>query len=431
MSDMELKNHLDTLKSIFKSSLSMKNNTNKQVKINVVKLIYRILYFYGYKIDTNKNISKIHKSQNNFLENDESLKLVIYILKFLKTLDMLLLLNLLLLCICERVSSDLILNQNLENNGFLNTCRDIYKKSLSNVINGLKNFSNSCYIDSVLVALFASENKFIDDNILNKDLRSEKLKLISCNRDGETDLKIKQNIQHQLILISNSIKKKSDVVIEKCKDLRKLFKYCSVGSDFSSSSTEDSGEFLQYLFGLFNINCNIIKKTTYFTNNLVPHIPKGELILSSNISENFSPVLPISVYSILEKKRFNTSDFINQVEDAILDENNLYNLNGTKYMRRIEIKTLTKAEDYLVFYVQRLLLKKRVYTEIFPDPKIFNLKLSAVVVHKQNHYVCYFCKGGIWFLFNDLSSEIEVIGFYKQLLQHEEVLKYSVLYFYS
>ena len=151
-----------------------------------------------------------------------------------------------------------------------------------------------------------------------------------------------------------------------------------------------------------------------------------------------SPVILIPSQSITDSK---ITYYLDQYEDAIFDENNLYrHSDGKTYKRRIEIKNIIES-DYLIFYIQRLLTeRKRLYNKIIPDETITlqnnkKLNLHAIVVHRNVHYTCYIKCNNYWFYYNDMSDEIKYVGNYNDMIKNKnkrpDPCTEGTLYFYS
>jgi uncharacterized UBP type Zn finger protein len=102
---------------------------------------------------------------------------------------------------------------------------------------GLKYTNNSCYTDCVLLSLFSRSISFIKKEILEKSMADPTIK----------------RVQTELFSLYNTIRNKK-VSITDCSKLRRALRSCyKDGEKFYSSDTQDAGEFLQYLFSLFNV----------------------------------------------------------------------------------------------------------------------------------------------------------------------------------
>jgi len=132
----------------------------------------------------------------------------------------------------------------------------VKRVSAKAVINGLTWTGNSCYIDSLFVALLASPNTFIDKNILNKRLREGVYENFSCNNDLEKDLQIRQQIQDELRKLTANIRGQSGDNVITCTNFRKIIRACKTSNKnlrFYGTGEQDPVEFLEYICNIFGI----------------------------------------------------------------------------------------------------------------------------------------------------------------------------------
>ena len=301
---------------------------------------------------------------------------------------------------------------------------------------GLQYTGNSCYQDSTLLALFAVPNKIIESQILTKNLNLISRKEFHCTENMKQDVKIRKRIQNELIRITNSMR--GGTQIKTCSNLRNLFKNCQGSQEFHETETQDAGEFLQYLFKIFEVKNKTYRRVTLVSNEFGRH---AKLIkVYENIYTNESPIISISPYSIADKKEDTISSFIKTVDDAVLDIENLYTYRGESYQRKIEINEVLAA-SFLVFHIQRLYVdlesgrEVRNQTAIIPPEYIVigknNLILRAIVVHQNNHYTCYIICNGVWYYYDDTKTQIFTVGSYEKMIENKpSPLTKGVLYFY-
>jgi hypothetical protein len=124
---------------------------------------------------------------------------------------------------------------------------------------GFLNINNSCYINSVLFALFYRSSKFIETHILRKDIHS----MMKGLRITDIDvIEAVKNNQTELVRIykwlHNSEQSSNDSKV--CTSFRKIYKQVELGKKpvaFHNEKFEtdigDSGEFLFTLFNGFNV----------------------------------------------------------------------------------------------------------------------------------------------------------------------------------
>lgn len=302
-------------------------------------------------------------------------------------------------------------------------------------IRGLKWKGNSCYLDSTLVALFATPSQFTD-NILTMNLAENHITpsqrgLYPCGTTYVEDLKNRQMVQNQLNLIAQSIRGSGNIV-EYCFNLRETLKQCPDPENYYDTAMKDSGEFLGYILSLFPVNTAVKKRVTYATNDMSFNPPLRSLIKTSDITDrNSSIIQQIDSFTLLSLKEKSSGlrNFIKQREDTYpqeLSTENLFFPNNDKigYIRRITDETLESA-PYIVFSLKRVnIYTDFIQAQIIPEPRITlpsgEFFLSAIVIFEGLHYTCTFVCDDTWYYYNDMNSRnygIEKIGTYNQMLK--------------
>lgn len=311
---------------------------------------------------------------------------------------------------------------------------------------GLNYTGNSCYQDSTLLALLAIPNTVITTYMLRSDVKAItelSKRWTTCDEDPEKDYTLRKAIQDELIRITNSMRKTGGDTVKTCSNLRKLISRCPGTEEFHGTGMQDAGEFLSYLFSLFQVDVATTSNATYITNDL------GDepvwLSTGKTKDKKSSPIVAVLPGQIDTETTRQTNEFLVQVEDAVLD--NPYVYEGQEYIRRRHVWKMEKS-PYLVFYIHRLhrtyetvrgkfkVKEKKLRTPILPVQKIEKLNLSAIVVHSHNHYTCFVNCRGIWFYFDDNPSGkshiITRIGSYDEMeKQSPSPLKDGTLYFYT
>ena len=299
---------------------------------------------------------------------------------------------------------------------------------------------NSCYIDSVLFALFTFPCDFINKKILfNRINHSSSLSIPEEN--------IRNILQKYIIKLVISIRHTHD--INDCSKFRKILSFCKVGGmpDFGQTEQQEAGEFLLYLFTIFNIN-NLAKNRTitFVTNNLSKNVTKDELVQSSiSYDRKASPIIFID--SFLLKNKINKNNqifyFLKQFSDSgNLGKQNMVNHNGQSYKRRFSYVTYIDS-PYIVFWAQRAdpITNSKINTIITPTQKITLQKgrvlyLNSIILHNgvinTGHYIIYFKNNNKWYCYDDLKSNLVYIGNYFKMLDTTPCPKTNgVLYFYK
>lgn len=456
-----------------------KFRSSNKLRKNVIKAVLRMMLFYGFAVNKNfkvKQIKPLKRIENGIivgLYSTHNYKRLTRMMIFLNRINMEMLSALVFLSLCKAGNADTTLREKMIKSGAIKIWKQtqsyIQIQKLEKVYSprkndededadeddnkkctftGLNYNSNSCYQDSVLMSLFAIPNDFIQKSILTKDVKSltekNSKKWIVCSENQQKDYEIRQEIKKELNDIAKNIQQGNHSVAITCKNLRKIFSRCSTIEKFHETNTQDAGEFLQYIFNIFKVISSVRTRSIYVTNDIKSHDNFHKV---SEITEFESPIflLPSSILS--KYQEISITNLLEQVEDAIFSDENLYRdrATGMQYRRRIELYRLVDAE-YAVFYAQRVYFDisrgktLRNVTSILPPEKIQlsskTLKLTSIVTHVSNHYTCYICCDEKWFYYNDNPGSnkfmVKKIGSYKKMLEETpNPMKYGVLYFYT
>jgi hypothetical protein len=256
--------------------------------------------------------------------------------------------------------------------------------------------NNSCYIDSILIALF--HNKNID--ILNYPLiiyKNYKLNLLT------------KKINNELINLFEIIYK------------RKKHNTCSI-------LRKTINNFYNKLIK-FNPNKQIIDKNENWTNSQL------DIFDFLNLFQN--------IYNIPDDLKFkegnniNYSNFIfNIPTDLIINKKKLY-INkilpsfNIKNNKKIFKTTLLKS-DKLFLNIYRNIETFKLDTKIIPAKILklpdnsFNLYLTSIIIHYGNHhsghYICLYKSNNKWFEYNDLNNSPIYIGNLNKIIQNNNYI---------
>ena len=124
-------------------------------------------------------------------------------------------------------------------------------------LGGLINTGDSCYLDSVLFALLAIPNKFVNKYILLKKITNNKRKSFL------------ELLQKYLIYLTEEIRIKNTFQV--CTPFRNIIKKHQINGmpNFSLPGQQEAGEFLIYFLSLFNSqNVAVTQHTSYATNSI-------------------------------------------------------------------------------------------------------------------------------------------------------------------
>ncbi len=470
--------------------------TDTKIRNNVLRATIRMLNFYGFKLTKNmdleqiKEIKRTEKGTVIGLHSIHNYRRLSRMMSFLVKINMKKLSAIVFLMICTALKKDAEFKRKVKMSNSLEIWLDTqkyletYKKLVDiNLIGkeedstdddymdedeksreeieydetrfqkictkfkGLNYTGNSCYQDSVLLPLLAMPNRIIREQILEKNLSKivyKDKKWISCGKNLEQDILIRQSIQKELQRITASMRNMEDN--QTCSNLRKLFEKCPGSEAFHRKGMQDAGEFLLYLFNIFQTEVMLKHRVTYVTNDLESN---DNLVKTFEETQVSSPVLSVSAHILQRYNREHPPSlrtFLSEQDDSVLSDRNLYKdfETGMTYRRRIEIIDVIST-PYLVFNLQRL-IQRHSRQEIRNNLPIHinetivigskTLKLHAIVVHTGLHYTCYIKCVGSWFWYDDSPSKtshiIKHIGdFQKMLTSEPNPAEKGILYFYS
>lgn len=306
---------------------------------------------------------------------------------------------------------------------------------------GYTNIDNSCYLDSVLIALFAS---FSD--IIPKILYIEPTKIRNplCKKDSL--LKFQEELKNMYDIFINN----SEPENHYCTNLRLTLKDCppyrlSKGKpeldperNFASSRQQEAQEFLSYIFNVFNIETMIMERRSVFSND------SGEKIKGETVRDIAEPIIPINIKDDDDPEP-SLEKYIVRKTITHLDNENLYQNKFNKNKTYIS----HTSDSMYVFYVNRIFMdmetgdrrktnkKIGVPSEIdLSNLNLENRELRSVVVHRGGvgggHYVAYVKYiNNHWYLYNDADPNNIYTRVDNNISENEEVLKNGVLFFYN
>lgn len=430
--------------------------TSPKLRNRVIKVFLRILYFYGYVADienwTVKRVKSLYRTDRRKepigLYNPQNYSRITNMLNFWNSIDMRLLSALLFLAICKSMMEE-DLKKEIENSKefqkWINTQvpsdvslivpmipKGLGLRKTRKTVKGLTFYANSCYQDSVFMALFAERNLFIEEHLLHADIHTilQKPEMVKCLNDPYNDRKLLQN---ELSRIAKTIRNEGENV-ETCSAFRKLIKNCPATQKFESSLTQDAGEFLMYLFNLFRIETNKIQRKTLLENTAEGTKLEFDVMIME------TPCYSILADTLQGKRSVLPSSTLVSIDVADFDKKNLYKgKDGELYNRKTEIRKLVSS-SYLVFYVQRLAYNMqgheiRLETEFVLENSVQvgsrELFLSAIVVHERHHYTCFVRVENVWFYYDDMGTMDKIGSLHDVENHHMRPSVLGVLYFYT
>lgn len=272
--------------------------------------------------------------------------------------------------------------------------------------------NNSCYMDTLLVALFHTKNRHIFDMFFRKQCTSI----------------LEKNIQKQLYLIYYSLYDKTIY----CTELRKSLNYYlrEHGGEQVNWSNEqlDPTQLLQYLDRIFNYEDNVDTHILNYVGNTL----QERFVLSRNRQKYF--IYNINIDDIYGHDMVDLSTLIPvRNKRTTFDKDNLVN-GQYKYLFSKEIMVKCK---FLYIDIPRIVPGVgKLDTVIIPPIKIKlvgnrePLYLKSLIVHMGNeyggHYICiYECRGD-WYMYDDLNIGLHKIDTFmtRRILSNVKALIY-------
>jgi len=296
----------------------------------------------------------------------------------------------------------------------------------------LHNRRNSCYIDSVLVALFHDKNnKLVTSMFLEKifSLCKKQSQFVYGTTD-EQDLKMRQHIQKTLIKIVKQIRGGyCDGDVNEVSNLRTLLGKCRFLTKFDAGAQEDASDFMAVLCQVFNVHDkqNEQQMQVMGTHDLV-NTPPENMTLTTDVNNDIG-----LMYHVFDWK---PGCFIhNTLVSHKLDSGRVEPFSKHHYVRAITT-TEFKPKLFFVVHVDRTTTgihtnRSRIFVDSLININKRKFKLLSIVLHigstiKGGHYISLILSDGIWFVFDDTQQSLKVSKYTKY-----EIAEKCVLVFYS
>jgi hypothetical protein len=274
--------------------------------------------------------------------------------------------------------------------------------------------NNSCYMDSLFVALFNTNNEFIKTILLqspaNVYSKYPKLSIIA------------EEIRMALLQLYDTISSQQhNSKITECKSIRLLFqqyhnKYKKyINPKYNkiewTKTQNDYMDILTFLVIIFKIP-NTIK---YKINNRIEYRYFVDSFSIDNLTKN----------DILYIK-----DYYPKYKNIIELDSGYYDDETGELMKYYTETIEFLAAPFLFMQFNRNMMNDKINTKIIPVLKLklkensVGLYLNSIIIHSGSayggHYTClYECKG-IWYEYNDLSSNVIIIGSFENIIKNDD-----------
>ena len=288
--------------------------------------------------------------------------------------------------------------------------KSIYENECNSI--KLRYENNSCFLDSLFVALFNSKNQFVEEFLLNSPLN--KLE----NKNDKMLIELGNQIRKEITVLNNSIS--SNITKNTCTNLRQGFKK-------------------YYDRYKLNINPNYHKIEWLNSQN-----DFSEVIQLLDLIFSYKPILKISINKRIETRSFfdinNNIDLYNNdiiyIKDYYPKYTNIIKLENGK-IKKETMEYL--SAPILLIQINRILDYVKTETKIIPEIKLKlkqnDLYLNSIIIHYGNenggHYIClYECKRR-WYEFDDMRGKSIIIdGGFNAIINNNEYTQNIVGLFY-
>lgn len=315
-------------------------------------------------------------------------------------------------------------------------------------LGGFVNINNSCYLDSVLYALFHMDNYVIDSLFI--DVNFDKLVLYGPNIPLKEIPELYEIVRdiHQFLVNAKRIIATGQSI--KCTPLRQLLvNYTSIagkGEKLKWMSEQLAPlDVLTYLTEMFNIPDTVtFEQTTY-------DVISDKEMVQSDSTRLMRPYL-------IDVHQSDISDFTGDSyknRDEVIDIMSL--INSTTITEdaagQLTRRSLSLVDaNMLLVYLNRiagniteqrqLVNATKITTFVIPDELIKTsggkiLSLSSIIVHigdaNHGHYITYIKCGNKWYLYNDVSfKNLRPLGTYDQMMDayFEQITQNAVGFLY-
>jgi len=252
----------------------------------------------------------------------------------------------------------------------------------------LQNENNSCYINSILVALFAMPYEYLTQKILLND------------HDKPLSLTL-QSIVLSMRIFNNKVLTSSDLRL-------KLSKYKPFNG-YLKGETEDTYEFFSNLFSLFKVYTQAVEEK--YKNSGKVEITETESI----------PSVLVNLELFIKYKVFNLNEFDFEYEQFTTDDN-------VRIVKIIKFKN-PKFLAINILHARTLNFE----TKVIPSERLKtypNLSLISIILFNKfiRHYTCVYRVVDKWYEYDDLRCSS--IQLEHNICDYEHILTNSCLFFY-
>jgi hypothetical protein len=305
----------------------------------------------------------------------------------------------------------------------------------------MENLGSSCYLDSVLFGLFIYPTDFVNNNIINVDIKNYPNINYELDQDGKLSpedsekLRIVETVRAELSKIESSMFNDSDHM-RYCTDLRKSLKYVPNSENYHLPGEKDAGDFLQYILDMFPTYLATKTTTSYGTNDKGPLSLANLKMTSKHVDKKASVMQFVDSFQLSDHKSgASIRRFLNQTDDSGTLDSSFTDGQGNRYNRRVS-KTSLDSSPIIIFRIQRLDWTGNVNSKNVIPPETISLhpgetySLSSIVVYIKRHYIAYFKLSKDWYVYNDMVGVYDIGSYDDMINSNPSPATAGVLYFY-
>jgi len=301
------------------------------------------------------------------------------------------------------------------------------------LLGGLKNVGGfSCFMDSVLFAMFVQKHGFFVEEILNKKITAQDTTY--CEFDTpEKGIRYLKDFQKTLQKLADLIQKGERGLtcipvqkqLEKCNDRTRLL---------MEGEQQDDADFLGALMEVFNSFPTIVEKINYKSQDNKNWIKSSSAKSAVSLIEAYLPSESksgVNLMDIIQQIQVNNYQNV-PIESWIKDDD------GKTYQFLATVENIINTNQLVIHtprknFVENKFVKNKTpvnFTEFIKNNDRM-YELTAVTIHHGSasggHYTC-FCKiNSVWIHYDDMKQGIQIVTFKNVLAEN----KNTSLFFYS
>lgn len=306
-------------------------------------------------------------------------------------------------------------------------------------LGGFQNEANSCYLDSVIIALF-----HFAENPLWQLIQGASFHFDNLPNEIDHEGTKRAALFHKTF--KDVVKTVRGGDVKYCVNLRKAMKlydkYYSKHNHIEAlewrHSQLEPSDFINFLYRVYDLpNTLSFKKEVFGSNCTTKRIPSADkkLVSSEQGNTTFSDIL-IDAQNLMASSVYDLKTAIPRSTQVTIfeDSDNAWTASdGAKYIKRIEKRTLLSG-DLLFVHISRIFGDDKQTTPVtFPEriklkDNSRNLYLRSIIVHHGGadggHYTCFIkCKSS-WLHYDDLAFDgnMKRIGSFDKLQRYKKAM---------